>query len=458
MELFDYQKKAANTAYSYGDHILLCECGTGKTVIELSIIRHRLRVGEIKNCLIVAPLSILWTSWESDINKFYPELLRSILWAKTPAARKKLIESFSGQIAIINYEALHAYAGSLPKFDMVVLDESTRIRGHASKLFKTCMRLASEAKYRSIMTATPGHIPEHYWSQLTFVGTLSLKFSTFQQHFCYPIPLGETGLVKWKPKSETMPELKAIISSRAVRLTKAECLSLPDKSFIVREIHIPPAGMDIYKTMRDDSVVTYEGDVVMAQYPGVLSNKLRQLASGVLYSHETGKRYRVHDAKLKELDEIMDSTDEQVIVWANYQEDVEELARRYDALTYYGRTYDKMAVHNEFVSGKKKVIICHPASAAHGITWVNCHIQVFYSLPHLELFLQAQDRVHRIGQKNPCVYYILNAVKTVDEIAWKALQQNRDFQEDLITFTTSLQKEHGIIPYDYTSKGPEEVD
>jgi SNF2 family DNA or RNA helicase len=53
---------------------------------------------------------------------------------------------------------------------------------------------------------------------------------------------------------------------------------------------------------------------------------------------------------------------------------------------------------------------------AHGITWVNCSTQIFFSLDYsLERYLQAKARIHRIGQVNKCTYIHLLAKGTIDE-------------------------------------------
>ena len=436
--LYEYQKNVANKAHGLGNHILLLECGTGKTICELAIINYRLKQGHIRNCLVVAPLSVLWSAWEGDIQKFFPDLTYEILWHYDAEKRRAMIAGFNKQIAIINYDAIDIYADLLDRFDMIVLDESTMIKNPASDVSRALLRLAIRSKYKSALTATPGFRPEHYWAQLQFVGAINCKFAKFQSKFCIPIPLGGTGLTQWVTATERLPILKDLIAGCSIKLTKEECLSLPLKTFSVRDVFLPDDAMRLYKCMVRDHLVRLPSDTIIAEFPPVLRQKLRQMADGVLYNHETGVRHRIHSAKLNELDHIVNMTDGQIIIWANYVKDIEEISEKYKALTYCGATKDKEKNSKDFMAGKNRIIVCHPLSAGHGLTWVNCNIQVYYNLPDsLELYLQSQDRTHRIGQVNPCTYYILRARHTVDDIVWSRLKRNEEFQDELTNFSNT---------------------
>ena len=427
MELFEYQKKAANDGYLMPNHCLLCDCGIGKSVIELSIIRFRLLQEEIKNCLIIAPLSILWTAWESDIHKFYPDLQYSVMWHKDMTKRKLLLPDKG--LCIINYDAVNKCFPELTwkNFDMIVLDESTKIK-NTSKVCKRILALGRHAKFKTIMTATPGYKPEHYWSQMTFIGNTTKSKSEFLLDYCYRIPMGGN-MSRYEPKANAIELMKPLLSINTIRLAKRDCLDLPEKTFIVREVMF---DMKTYRQMIRDCVIEYEGETIMCEFPITLRQKLRQMADGVLYGE---KHYRFHKAKLDELDHLINMIPGQIIIWTNYTLDAEEISKKYNTLTFNGQTTDKSKSYDDFNSGKNRIIVCHPMSAGHGITWVNCNVQIYYNLPDsLELFLQSQDRTHRIGQKNPCTYYILKAKGTVDEIVWNNLQCNRDFQQELLDY------------------------
>jgi SNF2 family DNA or RNA helicase len=436
VELYDYQKEAANKAYVLDKHILLCDCGTGKTAIELAVINHRIAQSKIKRVLVIAPLSILWTAWADDIQKFYPNLEYEIFWHKDMDKRLDLIDNFNKDIAIMNYEVVKKCSNSLidKYFDMIVLDESTRIKNRNSSTTKLIFNVARNIQYRTLMTATPGWIPDHYYSPLVFIGSVAPdSFTQFKNYFCTFYRLGDTGMKVYVPKAEKSKDLKRLLHKQAIRLKKEDCLDLPEKIFSVREVFLNQQARSVYDKMLNDNVVVIENEVVMAEFPIILRNKLRQIADGVLYSGD--KRFRIHKEKIKELDYLIDANHKQIIIWANYTEDVKTIAKRYEALTLFSETPDKTKAINDFKNGKNRIIVCHPASAGHGITWTNCNIHIYYNLPDsLELFLQSQDRSHRIGQTNKCTYYLLVAKKTVDEIVWANLKIRQNFQNNLLDY------------------------
>lgn len=405
---------------------------THNTAIELAVINHRLG-RKIKRCLIAAPKSILWTAWEDDIQKFYPNLRSEIFWHQDMKKRKALIDNFDGDIGIINYEGFFKCYTNLVDagFDMLVLDESTRIKNHSSGMSKMILAFGATIKYITLMTATPGWIPEHYYTQLILMDVLKGTFKQFRNYFCYSYKMGSIPV--WEPKTEKMSELRNLLHENAIRLSKDECLDLPEKTFSVREIFLPATARKQYKTMLEDNVLTLNNDLIIADFPGVLRNKLRQMADGIIYNGN--RTHRIHDEKMKELDNLIHITEGQIIIWANYTADVKRIAEKYNALTLYGETKDKNKSINDFKNGKNRIIVCHPASASHGITWTNCNVAIYYNLPDsLEYFLQSQDRIHRIGQDYPCTYYILKAKQTVDDIVWRNLSKREDFQSDLLDY------------------------
>jgi SNF2 family DNA or RNA helicase len=437
IELYKYQKEAVNKAYLLGAaHLLCCDPGTGKTAMELALISHRLKIGDIRNCLVISPVSIMWSAWEKDIQKFQPHLTFEVLWHRNAAKRVSLLEGFNKDIAIINYEVIKKYFNLLKgRFDQIVLDESTKIKNKASKTSRKVLQLGKLTKFRSALSATPGHRPEHYWSQMSFLDPdiFNMGFSKFRERYCYPIPLGETGLFRWEPKPEMFEELNRKIFSVGIRISKDDCLDLPEKVFSVRDIILPPKAMSLYKKMAKESIVTVNDDTILAEFPIVEYGKLRQMSDGILMNSETKVVHKIHDEKMKELDHLIESTDGQIIVWTNYRETVREIAEKYNALTYYSLTKNKRKNEEDFLDGKNRIIVCHPGSAGHGITWVNCSTVIYFNLPEsLEYYLQSQDRVHRIGQVNKCTYYILRAVGTLDVVIWNRLEKNEEFQDDII--------------------------
>ena len=74
-------------------------------------------------------------------------------------------------------------------------------------------------------------------------------------------------------------------------------------------------------------------------------------------------------------------------------------------------------------------LIAHPQSAGHGLTFTNCNTAVFFSLDFsFESHIQARNRIHRIGQKNNCLYIYIIAEDTIDEELLNILQKKKTLQ------------------------------
>lgn len=144
--------------------------------------------------------------------------------------------------------------------------------------------------------------------------------------------------------------------------------------------------------------------------------------------------------KIQELFNIIEEAgDQQIMIWIQFHWEhikiCHELFRRFgedSVVTLSALTKDKDESINAFKEGRAKFLVAHPASAAHGLTFTNCSLQIFFSLDYsLERYEQARARTHRAGQKNNCTYVHLIAKNSIDEIMLKALQSKGDVQRQI---------------------------
>ena len=99
-------------------------------------------------------------------------------------------------------------------------------------------------------------------------------------------------------------------------------------------------------------------------------------------------------------------------------------------VTLYGGTDDRNESINDFIAGHARFLIAHPASAAHGLTFVNCSTEIFFSLDFSwERYEQSRGRIHRAGQTKKCTYIHIIAHNTVDESILKVLKRKGQSQE-----------------------------
>jgi SNF2 family DNA or RNA helicase len=163
--------------------------------------------------------------------------------------------------------------------------------------------------------------------------------------------------------------------------------------------------------------------------------KARQLTSGFCYGRE-GIHLLGH-SKLKELKDLLDEIgNKPVIIWCNFQQEVELLLREIpDSVALWGGTDDRQAVIKQFKNGTATRLIANPQSAAHGLTFVNAANAIYYSMSYsYELMKQSQDRIHRIGQGKKCTYHYLLADGTIDEVIYQAVQEKKDLSESVLAY------------------------
>jgi SNF2 family DNA or RNA helicase len=433
----------------------LWDCGAGKTFLALHLLKYWKEQGEIP-CLVVCPISIMRAAWVEDCKKFTPELDICVFWDKKPANRKrKLAEKHD--IYVCNYETLKSLYSEIQakKFKVIVVDESSRMKSTNSQITRALLAFAGihtrgkngqkwpvnhVIPHRYILTATPApNDNSEYWSQVKFItgpgnDIFNDNFYAFRGRYFFPIPLGRTGQNIWKFRKDTQSEFTDKLSEIAHVVRKQDAVDLPDQVHEIRHIELSKPERQVYDKLKNDLVLEFGDDMVLATSALVEVMKLRQLTSGFLYGetvHQIGK------SKLNELKDLLEEIgDNQVIIWANFKHEIATLIKELpnsDAL--WSGSVDRDATIRNFQQGKIKYLVANPQSAAHGLTFTNCNYAVYYSLNYsYELQKQSEDRIHRIGQKWPCTYYHLIAKDTVDEVIYNAVNNKAELSKEVLNY------------------------
>ena len=137
--------------------------------------------------------------------------------------------------------------------------------------------------------------------------------------------------------------------------------------------------------------------------------------------------------RLKELMNILDETSGKVLIWANYRHDIKTIATEISKVhgprsvaTFYGDTpsEERQQIVDEFQNGEElRYFVGNPKTGGYGLTLTKSHTVIYYSNSYdLEVRLQSEDRVHRIGQTSKVTYVDLVTEGTVDEHIVKILQ------------------------------------
>ena len=412
--LYQHQKEARKRLLERNYYALFMEQGTGKTLPILYHVAHLKSIDEIKTCIIIAPISTMG-AWTRDIEKL-------------PPSKRALLKD----IVVINYDKVWRRQALVDaKWDCVILDESHSIKHRSSKRSKAVRHMSRNAQYRYILTGTPmsnGHL-EEYWAQFDFLNpNIFGQYKRFEQRYCYLNPFN-------KPyKYRLVNELQDIIERNSYRITKDECLDLPEK-MDDEIIEIELREKSKYKQMLDNFIAELE---LEASNPLVRMAKLRQLCSGFIID-EDSQAIELKSDKLKVVGELLESRgDKKSVIFAEFKVSIKMLTQLLTKMnikhvTLDGAQKDK-TIWKQFQSDETiQTIVCQYQTANAGIDLYASDTIIFYE-PTLSSMIndQAKDRIHRIGQHQTCSYYYLITQGTIEQKIYNTLIKGRDFGKEVL--------------------------
>jgi SNF2 family DNA or RNA helicase len=402
--------------------------------------------GRIGRVLIVAPLSILGV-WQDEFNNFADFDYNLAILTGTSAKKIDILRHLIGsalQVAVINYESAWRLEKELTAWnpDLIIADEGHKIKTHNISASKAMHRLGARARYRLLLTGTPvTNKAIDVFSQYKFLNPaiFGQSFYAFRNRYFDMVGYGNHTPVLKKSMER---ELTEKIHSIAYRATKAECLDLPETTDIIRKVELEPQAMLLYRNLVKDSYAELsEGEVTITN---VLTKLLRlsQLTGGFLGSDDSSKAEQVSTAKLKVLEDIIDSALEEnkkLVVIARFIPEINAICRmldkkgvRYSLLTGSVKDRDEQVAQFQNYPDVP-VFVGQIATAGLGITLTAASTMVFYSLDYsMSNFEQTKARIHRAGQRVPCTYIYLTAAGTVDEKVLKALKNKANLAKSLV--------------------------
>jgi SNF2 family DNA or RNA helicase len=242
---------------------------------------------------------------------------------------------------------------------------------------------------------------------------------------------------------QRLDELSEILKSFSYRVLKEDCLDLPDKIYIKREVELTEEQEKAYATMKSAALAMIKGKLATAPHVLTQMMRLHQITCGHLKTDEGG----ITELKSNRLNELMDVLDEiegKAIIWANYIYDIEHIVsaikKKYgddSVVQYYGAIASDQRQKNiekfQDVDSSYRFFVGNPQTGGYGITLTCASNVIYYSNGYdLEKRLQSEDRAHRIGQKKSVTYVDLIAAKTVDEKIVKALRKKIDIASTIM--------------------------
>ena len=423
---------------------LLYQVGLGKSLTAIAAVGARYQRGEVKRLLIVCPLAVQ-SVWERECRSLTIDNSVRLLEGSI-VKRLDMLRSFPAdglQIAVINYEGARIMADALIKWkpDMLIVDESQRIKNVQSKQAKAVHKIAKDTPYRIILTATPlGNNVQDIFSQWKVIDPSLFGNSFYSFRARYVILGGYAGreVIGYK----NMPELLQKMHSKALRVTAEEALDLPEQVFESRYCSLEPRALAIYNGLKRDCVSALESGEITTTNILTQLLRLQQCAGGFLKA-DGGEHYvPVSTAKLDlledTLEDILDAS-EKVVVFCRFTAELDAITRRlakkgigHEILS--GAVKDKGAAVERFQTDADiKVLVCQITVGGVGITLTAASVMLFFSTTFSLIdHLQAVGRIHRIGQSRRCLYINLLVEKSVDEHIFAAIAQKKNLSDNIV--------------------------
>jgi SNF2 family DNA or RNA helicase len=460
---YAHQITALEKSWDKEEYAYFMEMGTGKSKVLIDNIAMLYDKGKINGVLIIAPKGVYKNWYSSEIPTHLASHIqyKSVLWTASISKTKQeelnsLFKSdFNLHVLVMNVEAFSTKKGLqfALKFlnshkTLMAVDESTTIKTPSAKRTKSILALSKSAVYRRILTGSPiTKSPLDLYTQCGFLNEDLLGFSSyyaFRSRYAHMIERNFGGRRVQIVKSyQRLDELSKLIEPFSYRVLKEDCLDLPEKIFIRREIELTEEQLKLYSTMKQMALATLNGKLLTA--PNVLTQlmRLHQITCGHFKSDD-GKIQELKNNRLEELMSILEETEGKAIIWANYIYDIERISaaikKEYgddSVVEYYGaiHTDERQKNIERFQDPQSpfRFFIGNPQTGGYGITLTAANTVIYYSNGYdLEKRLQSEDRAHRIGQKKSVTYIDLIAEKTIDEKIVKALRKKIDIASQIM--------------------------
>ncbi len=440
-DLHGYQRAAVDHIIDHPFCGLFLDMGLGKTVSTLTAIKRLYGLFEIGRVLVIAPKRVAEDTWTTECAKW--EHLRGLSVSKVLGTERQRREALSvpADIYVINRENvawLVSRLGGAWPFDMVVIDELSSFKSSKSERFRALRRVRPLMHRVVGLTGTPspnGLID--LWPQLYLIDMgerLGRTVTGFRTRYFTPGRTNGQVVFDYRARNGSEEEIHRLIGDICISMKAEDYLSLPDLVDIPVEVSMPEDCRVRYEAFERDRVLELakDGTDISAVNAAALTGKLLQYANGAVY--DDGKDiHELHGAKLDALEEIVEqAAGEPVLVFFQFRHDAQRIIRRLKACC--PKEISGSGDIAAWNAGRIKVLLAHPASAGHGLNLQHGgHIVVWFGLPwSLELYLQANARLHRQGQDKPVRMYRIMTRGTMDADVAKALEGKKAGQDALM--------------------------
>jgi len=413
------------------------EAGTGKTSSVIWAADYLMKHKLVKRVLVICPLSIMYSAWQADI--FKTAMHRTVGVAYGDTNRRKKVINGEYEFVVINFDGVGTVADEISKagFDLIVIDEANAYKTVTTKRWKTLAKLITPSTRLWMMTGTPAsQSPEDAFGLAKLINPAGVpKYMTAWRDRV----MQQITPFKWIPKISAQADVYKALQP-AIRFKKSECTDLPEVMYQTREIPLTPQVTKYYNWLKSQLLIEAVGETVSAVNAAAKLTKLLQIAGGAVYTDTKEVIEFDVSPRLNALIEVIEETDNKVIVFVPYSHTIQLVARHLDQKgvtneIIEGSVSAKMRsdIINRFqTANDPRVLVIQPQAASHGVTLTAADTVVFWSpVMSVETYIQCIARIDRVGQVNSMTVVHLQGAE-VERRVYQMLQDKVNSHEKLV--------------------------
>ena len=418
MKLFPHQSEALERTKGFDCVAYFHDMGLGKTFTGSE---KMMQYGNRVNLVICQKSKV--NDWVNHFKEHYPVTVFDLTKPKELEAFQRIAtgEVFT-DVGVINYELAWRRKDllNLTNFTLM-LDESSLIQNRKAKQTKFILKLKPKNTILLSGTPTAGKY-ENLWTQAHLLGW-EISEDLYNRQYVNWKTIESDGffhkIVDKDDPYKNVERLKQKFRNHGADFVKTdEVFDLPEQTFTILTV---PTSKEYRKFIKSGYVQMPDGSELIGD----------QIFTKRLYARQLCGMY--NQDKLNAFKELIQSTNDRVIVFYNFKEEVRRLIDIVDELErpwaiISGDTKDLTAYENH----EDSITFIQYQAGAMGLNLQKANKMVYFSLPERsDLFEQSKARIHRIGQNRPCFYWILQCEKSVEEMIYEALKERKDWTDEL---------------------------
>ncbi|MBE1305639.1 DEAD/DEAH box helicase [Clostridium botulinum] len=447
---WNYQQYSINHIIDHRASGLFLDMGMGKTVSTLTAIDNLIWLGEVSKVLVIAPKKVAEDTWSTEVDKWdHISHLKISKILGTPKQRKEAVEK-DADIYVTNRENVVWLVDNYFKqwkWDTCIVDELSSFKSSKAKRFRALKKVRPYFKRMVGLTGTPApNSLIDLWPQIYLLDggkRLGRTITGYRQQYFNPGRRNQYVVYNWELKEGAEEQIHKKISDICISMMAKDYLDIPERIDNIININLPKNAINKYKQLEKDLVLELGEDDITAANAAVLTNKLLQISNGAIYS-EDKQVIEIHEEKLKALLDIIEAANcKPVLIFYSFKHDFDRIVNFLKTKKLNAIGLEDSKDIKKWNNGEIPILLVHPASAGHGLNLqYGGSIIVWFGLTwSLELYQQANARLHRQGQKETVVINHLVSKNTVDEDVIKALGSKEVNQNVLLEAVKARLKE-----------------